>query len=78
MIHVGEELLKGCETLSCGDFLQEYREKNIVLQREITVHPIGGAPYTAKAVDIDRRCRLLVETAAGQQLLDSGEISIRL
>jgi len=75
---IAEELLMGCETLLDRAFLQEYREKNLVLHREVTVYPINGESFAAKAVDIDDHCRLVVETAAGRRLLDSGEITIRL
>ena len=64
--------------LPSGSFMAENRRRSVVIGREVTV--LGGAePYTAKAVDIDGQGRLVVELPGGQtQILNSGEISIRL
>ena len=64
--------------LPSGSFMAENRRRSVVISREVTV--LGGAePYTAKAVDIDGQGRLVVELPGGQtQILNSGEISIRL
>ena len=64
--------------LPSGAFMDESRRRSVVIGREVTV--LGGAePYTAKAVDIDDQGRLIVELPGGQtQILNSGEISIRL
>ena len=54
------------------DFLEIYKQKSLVLGKEITT-PKGKA----KAVDIDDNCRLLVEYKNGEkEYLSSGEISI--
>lgn len=72
-----EELCKGCHGLRSRDFLENYRKDNMVLQRELMVHPVQGAPYPAWGKAIDHRGRLVVETADGnEQVLDSGEVSI--
>ena len=75
---VMEELLKGCEYLTYGAIPYEYIENNIVCRRDLMVHPVGGEPYPARGKQIDRRGRLIVETAQGERMLDSGEVSIRL
>lgn len=75
---VAEELLAGCEELTCGSIPHEYIENNIVCRRDLTVHPVGGTPYPARGRRIDRRGRLIVETAQGERVLDGGEVSIRL
>lgn len=75
---IRRELCSLCDALPETNFVTEYRAHSLVLGREITVHPAAGQPYPAKAVDMDSRCRLVVETAAGRTLLDSGELSIRL
>ena len=64
--------------LPSGSFMTENRRRSVIIGREVTV--LGGAePYTAKAVDIDGQGRLVVELPGGQtQILNSGEISIRL
>ena len=72
-----EELMDGCEGLPYGTFLPDYIGNNIVCRRELMVHPVGGAPYPARGKQIDRRGRLIVDTEHGEQVLDSGEVSIR-
>lgn len=55
-------------------FLDEYRKRSVCLGKEISVYG-----KTAKALEIDNRCRLLVEYADGkQEYLSTGEISIKL
>ena len=55
-------------------FLDEYRKRSVCLGKEISVYS-----KTAKALEIDNRCRLLVEYADGkQEYLSTGEISIKL
>ncbi|MBQ3533717.1 MAG: biotin--[Clostridia bacterium] len=72
-----EELCKGCHGLRSRDFLENYRKYNMVLQRELMIHPVQGAPYPARGKAIDHRGRLVVETVDGnEQVLDSGEVSI--
>lgn len=73
-----EELLNGCEGLRDHGFLVEYRKYNMVLQRELMVHPVQGEPYPVRGKEIDHWGRLVVETADGTvQVLNSGEVSIR-
>jgi BirA family biotin operon repressor/biotin-[acetyl-CoA-carboxylase] ligase len=54
----------------------EYVERSIVLGKEVLVHS-GGQVYAAKAVGIDEKIGLIVETEEGRKTLDSGEVSIR-
>ncbi len=57
-------------------FLEYYKQKNLVLGKTITV-PKADGNLTAKAIDIDDNCRLLVEyTDKKREYLSSGEISI--
>ena len=64
--------------LSSGAFMAESRRRSIVIGRDITV--LGGPePYTAKAADIDGQGRLVVQLSDGRtEILNSGEISIKL
>lgn len=55
----------------------EYVSRSIVLGRTVTVHRAGEI-YTARAVAIDERFRLVVERAGERIYLDSGEVSIRM
>ncbi len=66
-----------------GEYMDYYRKKSLVIGREITVFPssaYGGQPgYTAKAIDIDDRARLLIVKENGErEWLSSGEVSVRL
>lgn len=60
------------------NFLEEYKRRSAVLGREITVHRPGSPVLSAKAIDIDNDCRLIVRYDNGKvEALNSGEISIR-
>ena len=63
--------------LDPGPFLQEYRSLCLTVGKTVTVHPVRGEPYEARAVEIDDRCRLVVESRRGVETLDSGEVSVR-
>lgn len=67
----------GKHLLQPGDFLTEYRQRCLLLGRNVTVHPVTGASYEALALEIDGRGRLVVESARGREALDSGEVSVR-
>ncbi len=59
------------------DFMDEYRRRNLVLGKEVTVVQ-GDRVYTATAVSITDSGHLVVDTADGQRELTSGEVSLRL
>lgn len=65
------------QLLQPGAYVAEYRERCLLLGKTVTVHPVRGEPYEARAVDIDHRCRLVVESRRGVETLDSGEVSVR-
>ena len=48
-----------------------------MLGRDITVRRAGAA-YEARALEIDRDYRLIIERGGQRETLDSGEVSIRL
>lgn len=59
------------------DYAQAYRERSLVIGREIDVLSPGGN-RRALALDIDRDCRLIVRYETGEiARLSSGEVSIR-
>ena len=60
------------------DYVEQYRAKSFVVGKEITVlFPSGNR--TAKALDVDRDCHLIVQYENGQkERLSSGEISVRI
>ena len=63
--------------LETGAFLEESRRRSNVIGREVTVIE-GGKKYPAKALDIDDRGRLIIETEEGKTCLDYGEVSLKL
>lgn len=66
------------ENLKEKTFLPKYRERNLVLGREVSV--IAGTGTTsAKAISIDDCCRLLVEFPDKTKMtLSSGEVTIKI
>ena len=58
-------------------FLEEYRRRSLLVGKAVTVYPVAGEPFAALAVDIDQRCRLVVEHDGVRETLDSGEVSVR-
>lgn len=59
------------------EYLNEYREKSMLIGRWVTALPIGGEPQDAEVLDIDGRARLVVRTEDGNVLtLSGGEVSI--
>ncbi len=72
-----KELARVEDAIRSKSFLDEYRQRSMVLGREIYV--LGKENEILKAVDIDERGSLVTETKGGEQrVLFSGEISIRL
>lgn len=62
--------------LTNKEYLTQYKNRLFFLGEEITV--IGAdETYTAKAVDINDMCHLIVETSYGEKILCGGEISIK-
>lgn len=60
------------------EFLNEYKQRNIVLGKDILVLK-DKEQINAKAIDIDDKCRLKVEYPDGkQEFISTGEISIKL
>ena len=59
------------------DVYTEYVRRSAVLGRDITVHRAGAA-YEARALEIGRDYRLIIERGGQRETLDSGEVSIRL
>lgn len=64
--------------LSSKNHLKEYKEKNFVLGKEVTIIQ-GDNIRVGKAIDIDENCNLVVESPDGMiEKLYSGEISVRV
>lgn len=76
-----EELTKAIAnavlTAQPHECMAEYRARNLVPGKRVTVYPVGGTPYEASALDVDDRGRLVVQTKDNLLTLDSGEVSVR-
>lgn len=59
------------------DVYSEYVSRSVVIGLNITVHRAGGS-YAAKALEIDRDYRLIIERDGRCEALNSGEVSIHL
>ena len=68
------ELIKGLERRT---FLPEYKEKSMVLGREVCFTESGVTKYGI-AVDINNDGGLIVKTADGLATLSTGEITLRV
>ena len=60
-----------------GELMAEYRRRNLVPGREVTVVQ-GENTYSATAVAITDDGHLIVRTAEGERTLTSGEVSLQL
>lgn len=74
---VWEEFGALYETLSTAVYMEEYKERSIVLNRKVTVLAPEG-DYRAVAKDIDKKGHLIVEREGKEISLSSGEVSVRL
>lgn len=75
---VAAAFLNECERVcEDADYMTEYRRRNLVLGRQVTVLQ-GGDAYPATAVAITDGGHLLVSTPEGERELHSGEVSLQL
>lgn len=58
-------------------YMEAYRKRSMVIGKNIRVLS-GDTSYEARAVGIDDRAGLIIETANGREILQSGEITIRV
>lgn len=65
-----------CQNLQNRSFIKEYRQRSIILGKQIQVLQ-GGHTQPATALDIDENGGLIVQYANSTTTLNSGEISIR-
>lgn len=69
-----DELYRVNECVSSGEFLKEYRERNIVLGRTVTVN----GKYEAQALAIDDDCSLIIMKDGERSKFAAGEVSLKL
>lgn len=61
------------------DFLKKYRDKNLVLNKEVNILKQGEIIDSGKVLEIDDNCHLTVKLSSGETAtLSSGEVSVRL
>ena len=66
------------ENFGKKEFSDKYKQRSCILGKEITVLEPNES-YSAKAIDIDEDCRLIIQTDNGtKKTLSNGEISVRL
>jgi len=76
------EVLKSLEkwypSIETGGFLDESKRRSLLLGKEIRVLNYDGSSYNARAVDLDDMGHLMIERNGQKEVLNSGEVSIRL
>ncbi len=70
-------LLNGESKMQSGEFLKEYKSRQIIMNKKIKVF-MGNDCYEATAIDILDNGALLVDKDGEKIALNSGEISIKL
>lgn len=65
------------ESLSTAVYMKEYKERSVLLGKEVTVFAPDGA-YTAYVADIDEEGHLVIERDGKREELSFGEVSVRL
>lgn len=74
---VWEEFGELYRNLSTAVFMEEYKNRSILLGKEVTVFAAEG-DYRAVVTDIDKEGHLVVRRDGREEILSSGEISVRL
>lgn len=74
---VWEEFDKLYQILSTAVFMEEYKSRSVLLGREVTVLAVEG-DYRAIVTDIDKEGHLVIQRDGREEILSSGEVSVRL
>lgn len=74
---VWEEFATLYNQLSTAVFMEEYKERSVLLGREVTVLSATG-DYRGVVTDIDKEGHLVIEREGGKEILSCGEVSVRL
>lgn len=77
LFYILEEFDNLYEKLPDVGFMEDYRKRSMVIGKNIRVFS-GETFYEAKAVGIDERAGLIIESGNGLEVLQSGEITIRV
>ena len=65
------------QNLSTAVFMEEYKQRSILMGREVTVLATVG-DYRAVVTDIDKEGHLVIRHGDREEILSSGEVSVRL
>ncbi|WBL36047.1 biotin--[acetyl-CoA-carboxylase] ligase [Tepidiforma flava] len=61
-----------------GEVMARYREWSMILGRDVTVSPVGGEPFGARAVDLDETGGLVVERpGGGRETVTAADVTVR-
>ncbi len=74
---VWEEFEELYRNLSTAVFMEEYKERSILLGREVTVLATEG-DYRAVVTNIDKEGHLVTRREGREEILSNGEVSVRL
>ena len=74
---IASRLLELSESGSREELLRQYRERSVVLGRDIEFVQ-AGTTRTGRALEIDDSGCLVIETQTGREVLRAGEISVRI
>jgi len=74
---VWREFFSFYKNLSTDVYMDEYRERSVLIGKEVTVYAAQGE-YKALVTDIDKEGRLGIKQGDREEYLYSGEISVRL
>ena len=74
---ITNQIFEEIKNLKTKDFLEYYKQKSILLGKEITVID-GNNTYGATALDIDGECRLVIEKDGEVKHLFFGEVSTKI
>lgn len=74
---VWKEFAELYKNLSTAVYMEEYRERSVLLGKEVTVFGPEGE-YKAQVTDIDKEGHLIMERDGRREELSFGEVSVRL
>lgn len=74
---ITDNIIDMCSTIGDRKFIEKYKSRSLVLNREITYFE-NGVEKSATAIDIDSNGGLVIQTESGVKTLSTGEISVRL
>lgn len=75
-VKIIKEIYKLLENPRDEKIIKEYKERSMLIGREVTVLKNGG--YTARVLDITDNAHLVVESEYGREELYTGDVSIKL